>query len=101
MKLYLDATQPSPNGWVGVKTYEEFVLLLMTGPVEAVSLSHDLADGHTGLDVCEFIVACAREKSLAPLRWSIHRAERADRAEMIGSLIKANQAWTGEPVQTS
>jgi hypothetical protein len=42
MRVYLDDTRPTPDGWVGVKTAPEAITLLQTGQVVEISLDHDL-----------------------------------------------------------
>ena len=42
MRVYLDDTRPTPDGWIGVKTAPEAIALLKTGQVVELSLDHDL-----------------------------------------------------------
>lgn len=48
MKLYLDDERPTPEGWVGVKTYTECVAVLASGDVTHISLDHDLGTPEDG-----------------------------------------------------
>ncbi len=44
VKMYLDDVRPVPEGWVGVKSVNQAIILLLTGTVTEASLDHDLGD---------------------------------------------------------
>lgn len=46
VRLWLDDTRPTPEGWVGVSTVEEAIEVLETGRVVEASLDYDLGLGN-------------------------------------------------------
>lgn len=42
--LWLDDERPAPTGWTHARSVADAIVVMQAGPVEAVSLDHDLAD---------------------------------------------------------
>lgn len=55
MKVYLDDSRPTPEGWVRAYRPSEVIELLERHNVEVVSLAHDLGGDGTGYDVIRWI----------------------------------------------
>jgi hypothetical protein len=70
MKIYLDDVRPTPTGWTPAKTAAEAIALLTAGPVEAISLDHDL--GETEAEVgTGYTVAVWLEEQAANGAWNL------------------------------
>lgn len=91
-KLYLDdkRTPRSPDEWVIVRNYTDFVNAVTTrGWPTAVSFDHDLDEGQpTGMDVAKWLVYKGYDEGVDPTRieWNVHSANPAG-AENIRGLI--------------
>lgn len=57
--MWLDDIKPAPPGWVWVRSSNETIALLQAGPVEFLSLDHDLGiyveDGGDGVAVTDWL----------------------------------------------
>lgn len=61
MKIFLDDTKLCPLGWVGVKTYKDFVDVVSRNArdIDTISLDYELNftdKKHTGLDACNYLL---------------------------------------------
>ena len=61
MKIFLDDTKLCPIGWQLVKTYNEFISIVLDNKdsIEEISLDYELKmtdKEHTGLDACNFLI---------------------------------------------
>ena len=76
MKIYLDDTRPTPEGWVRAYWPDEVVDLLERHKVEVVSLDHDLGDDKrgTGYDVVLWIEEAVATRNYRPPRLVVHSA---------------------------
>jgi hypothetical protein len=82
MKIYLDDVRPIPDGWVGVRTYDEAVAVIKTGKVKEISLDHDLGPGKTGYDLVCLIEKMVVEERFIPPVMRIHSANPVGRSNM-------------------
>jgi len=56
-KLYLDDLRPIPDGYDGVRSFEEFVEYITTnGLSDFISFDHDLGEGKSGFDCAKWLV---------------------------------------------
>lgn len=78
MKLFLDDIRTVPEGWEGVRTYEECVFRLGTGEYDEVSLDYSLGGRFTGLDVLKWMT----ENQKYPPRLNIHSSHPYGRQTM-------------------
>jgi hypothetical protein len=84
MRVFLDDTRPTPEGFVRVYWPEEAIAHLKTGQVELISLDYDLGDGErrTGYDVLVWIEEAVREDGITPPAIRIHSDHRLGRIKM-------------------
>jgi len=95
MKVWLDDVRPKPPEFdVWIKNAERAIQLLRIGGITHISLDHDLGDGKkTGYDVARFIEESAHNKTLAPLRVSVHTDNPVGRKNMAAALTRAMEFW--------
>lgn len=55
MNLYLDDERSAPDGYTVVRTVAEAKAIIKAGGVHRLSLDYDLADGHTGMELCTWM----------------------------------------------
>lgn len=57
LKLYLDDLRPIPEGFVGVRSYSEFVIFItQNGLPDYISFDHDLGLQESGFDCAKWLV---------------------------------------------
>ncbi|MEQ0723455.1 cyclic-phosphate processing receiver domain-containing protein [Stutzerimonas stutzeri] len=79
MKIYLDYTRTTPEGWVRAFWPDEVIRLLEHEDVEVVSLDHDLGDDErgTGYDVIVWIEEAIVTRNYRSPQLVIHSANPA------------------------
>lgn len=84
MRVFLDDTRPTPEGFVRVFWPDEAIELLKSGDVEIISLDYDLGDGEqrTGYDVLVWLDQAVREDGFEPPLVRIHSDHRLGRLKM-------------------
>lgn len=56
-KIYLDDVRPIPDGFVGVRSYAEFVTyIFQNGLPDFISFDHDLGMEESGFDCAKWLV---------------------------------------------
>ena len=90
MKIFLDDERTPPPGWTLVRWPEEVIALLESGPVEALSLDHDLGDegdARTGYTVLLWLEeAVALRGFVPPEEIVVHSANSSAREKMIRAI---------------
>ncbi|MEL6428870.1 MAG: cyclic-phosphate processing receiver domain-containing protein [Planctomycetota bacterium] len=88
MRVFLDDERTPPDGWTLVRWPDEAIALLRTGPVEALSLDHDLGDDErgTGYDVVLWLETQVALHGFDPPELRVHSANSAARARMEAGL---------------
>lgn len=88
MKVFLDDTRATPEGWERVYRASEAIELLRTGAVELISLDYHLGDAEqgTGLDVLLWIEQAVRDSDFCPPVIRVHSDHRHGRAQMLEKL---------------
>ncbi len=101
MKVYLDDTRPTPEGWVGCLWPDEVIALLKTRKVTHLSLDHDLGDDKrgTGYDVLLWIEEAVVQGDFHPPHLNIHSANPAavKRMEHAVRVIRLRYAQLHQP----
>ncbi len=84
MRVFLDDSRPTPEGWVRVYWPEEAITLLETEEVELISLDYDLGDGErrTGMDVLVWLETAVAEGRIDAPLIRIHSDHRFGRIKM-------------------
>jgi hypothetical protein len=84
MKVFLDDTRATPEGWVRAYWPDEVIALLETGEVTELSLDHDLGDDNrgTGYDVLLWLEQAAFAGTLRIPEITIHSANAAAHQRM-------------------
>ncbi len=73
IKLYLDDLRPTPNGYLRVYSYKEFVkYILNNGIPDFISFDHDLGIEETGYDCAKFLVEYCLDHNLSIPNFTIH-----------------------------
>lgn len=97
MKLWLDDLHPAPDGWVWLKTAQDFIDALQTynGNISEISLDHDLGDSkQDGTWLCNWIETQTHIGTLYPiLKWHVHSANPVGKARMETILRNADRFW--------
>lgn len=67
-KLYLDDLRPVPPGYVGVRSYDEFVAYIRKhGLPDFISFDHDLGEAESGYDCAKWLVNyCIKHQKSLP-----------------------------------
>ncbi|MCX6141699.1 MAG: hypothetical protein NTZ35_00620 [Ignavibacteriales bacterium] len=100
MKLYLDDTRPTPDGWTRAYTAQETIEYLMTGQVVELSLDHDLGieeivgNGYMVLQWIEQEVFLRRFK--APSVMAVHSANGPATERMLLAIESIRRMAEGE-----
>jgi hypothetical protein len=87
VKVYLDDSRPTPEGWVRTFTTNETIELLKTGNVEELSLDHDLGPEElagNGNDVVVWIEEAVALHGFKPPRiMSVHSSNATASERML------------------
>jgi hypothetical protein len=102
LKVYLDDTRPTPNGWRRVYWPDEAIALLQSGQVEEISLDHDLGDDArgTGYDVLLWIEEAVVTEGFRPPKVKIHTDNPAARMRMEAAVRSIENLSNLQPPQT-
>lgn len=72
-KLYLDDLRPIPQGFVGVRSYTEFVVYIETkGFPDFISFDHDLGLEESGYDCAKWLVDYCLDHNLQLPEFEVH-----------------------------
>ncbi|TGN24345.1 cyclic-phosphate processing receiver domain-containing protein [Empedobacter tilapiae] len=73
VKLYVDDLRPTPNGYLRVYYYKEFVkYILNNGIPDFISFDHDLGIEETGYDCAKFLVEYCLDYHLTIPNFTVH-----------------------------
>jgi hypothetical protein len=101
LKVYLDDTRPTPNGWRRVYWPDEAIALLKSGEVEEISLDHDLGDDArgTGYDVLLWVEQAVVTEGFRPPKIKIHTDNPAARLRMEAAVRSIENLSNLQPPQ--
>lgn len=72
-KVYLDDLRPVPEGFIGLKNYEEFcAFIVQFGIPDFISFDHDLGEGKTGYDCAKFLVEYCLDNGISKINFQVH-----------------------------
>jgi|SRR5690606_1584635 hypothetical protein len=72
-KLYLDDIRPIPFGFVGVRSYSEFVTFIeQNGLPDFISFDHDLGEEKTGYDCAKMLVEYCLDRQITLPDFAVH-----------------------------
>lgn len=72
-KLYLDDIRPIPFGFVGVRSYSEFVTFIeQNGLPDFISFDHDLGEEKTGYDCAKMLVEYCLDRQITLPYFAVH-----------------------------
>jgi len=93
MFIFLDDERTPPDGWILVRWPEEVISLLKKGPVEKISLDHDLGDDDhgTGYDVIKWIEEAVVVDKFVPPEIYVHSANPAAKTRMLNGIDAINR----------
>lgn len=96
MKIFLDDVRKPPKGWIKVKNYYSFVIVvfLFKRCITDISFDHDLGTKHTGYDCANYIEKLAFYGRIQPIDWYVHSANPAGRDRIIAAMESASRFWT-------
>jgi len=88
VRVYLDDTRETPEGYVRVYWPEEAIELLKTESVEEISLDHDLGDDKhgTGYDVIKWIEEQVVTNDFSPPVIRVHSANAGAMPKMLNGI---------------
>lgn len=73
MKVYLDDERTVPQGWVGVKNYDDFVAIVTAGhDITDISFDHDLGLDKTGYDCVNYLEMLVHTVGFKPCNLTCH-----------------------------
>lgn len=72
-KIYLDDLRPIPEGFVGLRSYVEFVAYIsQNGLPDFISFDHDLGLEESGFDCAKWLVAYCLDHDKNLPRFAVH-----------------------------
>lgn len=72
-KLYLDDLRPIPNGYIGLRSYAEFVTYITeSGLPDFISFDHDLGLEESGYDCAKWLVNYCLDNELRLPQFDVH-----------------------------
>ena len=93
VRLWLDDTRPTPEGWIGAATVEEAIEVLETGRVVEASLDYDLGFGQRyGHALCRWMA----EENVWPSTLTVHSSNPPG-ARLMCNLIQEPGVYTRVP----
>ena len=73
INLYLDDVRETPDNFVRVYNYEEFVQFINENSVpDFISFDHDLGEGKTGFDCAKFLVKSCLDNGISKINFVVH-----------------------------
>ena len=73
INLYLDDVRETPDNFVRVYNYEEFVQFINENSVpDFISFDHDLGEGKTGFDCAKFLVEYCLDHGISKINFVVH-----------------------------
>lgn len=88
-KLFLDDVRPVPDGFVGVRSYREFVLYIQQNELpQFISFDHDLGEEKSGFDCAEFLVEYCLDRNIPTINFAVHSQNPVGK-ENIESLLNS------------
>lgn len=73
IKLYLDDLRTTPNGFIRVYNYDDFINYInRNGLPDFISFEHDLGLGKTGYDCAKFLVDYCLHNELKITEFTVH-----------------------------
>lgn len=72
-KLYLDDLRSVPQGFIGVRSYAEFVTYIETNALpDLISFDHDLGLNESGFDCAKWLVNYCLDNNLRLPKFDVH-----------------------------
>jgi len=85
--LYLDDIRPIPEGFDGVRSFEEFVSYITeNGLPDYISFDHDLGEGKSGYDCAKWLVEYCLDHELDMPEFNVHSQNPVGRENIEGLL---------------
>lgn len=103
MKIFLDDTRPTPEGWIGCRWPAEVIEYLKTGKVTQLSLDWDLGENfsavspRTGVDVLDWLAGQVANEGFVPPEIHIHTGSKVEGRKMrqqANAIRRAHQGRT-------
>src|SRR5690554_7456668 len=95
-KLYLDDLRPIPEGFIGVRSYAEFVTYIETnGLPDFISFDHDLGLEESGFDCAKWLVNYCLDKKIGLPEFTVHSQNPVGKKNiesLLNNFIKNNDS---------
>ena len=97
--LYLDDLRPIPEGFDGVRSFDEFVSYITeNGLPDYISFDHDLGEGKSGYDCAKWLVDYCLDHKLDMPGFSVHSQNPVGRENIEGLLVSYKRYLTHSQV---
>ena len=88
MKLYLDDLRPIPEGYIGVRSYKEFVTYIIdSGLPDFISFDHDLGLQESGYDCAKWLVNFCLDNNLRLPKFDVHSQNPVGKENILSLLL--------------
>lgn len=96
IKLYLDDLRPIPNGFIGVRSYTEFINYInQNGLPDFISFDHDLGLEESGFDCAKWLVNYCLDKKIGLPEFTVHSQNPVGKKNiesLLNNFIKNNDS---------